>query len=94
MLHHRKSLFRKLLVYYGTFILVLLGIANLAPGWLEYLPVGGLNELFTGGNFSSVNDEILASYVPINTFKAAIQLTTALTGAILVMIPILNRNWI
>lgn len=88
MLQHQKNLAIKLSIYYGSVIGFMGLVALLAPGLLDYLPVGGLNEMVTGDNFNSIQDEILASYVPLNTFKAAIQLATALTGAIVVMIPI------
>jgi hypothetical protein len=88
MLQQKRKLFILLTIYYGVFILVLVGIANFAPDWLEYLPVGRLNELMSGTNFNSIEDEILSSYVPINTFQGAIQLVTALTGVILIMIPV------
>jgi len=88
VLLRRRKLIIKLSVYYGSFIAGLGLIALLAPQILEYLPIGGLNEMIGGGNFNSIEDEILSSYVPLNTFKGAIQLTTALIGAILLMIPI------
>ena len=88
MLQDRKNLAIKLSYYYGTIIVVIGLIALLAPNFLEYLPVGGLNDVISGNNFNSLEDEILASYVPLNTFKGAIQLVTAQIGAILVMIPI------
>jgi len=88
MLLSRRKLIIKLSIYYGSFIAGLGFIALFAPGLLEYLPIGGLNEMISGGNFNSIEDEILSSYMPLNTFKGAIQLITALTGAILVMIPI------
>lgn len=87
MLYPHKKLINKLTIYYGCSIGFIALIALLAPDWLVYLPVGGLNELVTGGNFNSIEDEILNSYVPLNTFRGAIQLTTALIGAIVIMIP-------
>lgn len=79
MLLRRRKLIIKLSIYYGSFIAGLGLIALLASGILEYLPIGGLNEMISGGNFNSIKDEILFSYVPLNTFKGAIQLTTALS---------------
>ncbi len=88
MLQHRIYLAKKLTVYYASLIAFFVLVALLVPEWLDYLPVGGLNELVTGNNFNSIEDEIFASYAPLNTFTGAFQLTTAMTGAILVMIPI------
>ena len=82
-----KTLVR-LLVYYGVIVVAVAIISLFFPFWLEYLPVGGLNDLVTGDNFTSVEDEILASYQPMNTFKAVLQGTTALIGAVIVMIPV------
>ncbi len=84
----RKQLIQKITFYYGSIIVVMGAISLLLPQWLEYLPVGGLNELVTGDNFNSIEDEILSSYSPVNTWKGAIQLATAQVGAILVMLPI------
>jgi len=88
VLQEQKNLVIKLAVYYTSFIALFGLVTLMVPEWLEYLPVGGLNNLITGDNFNRIEDEILASYAPLNTFTGAIQLTTALTGAILVMIPI------
>jgi len=86
VLNDQKKLATKLTIYHGSIIAFMGAIAFLFPELLEYLPVGGLNELITGENYNSIEDEILASYVPLNTFKGAIQLATAQIGAIVVMI--------
>lgn len=88
MLLQHKAILLKLSLYYGTIIGTLGLVAYLFPDALGYLPVGGLDQVVSGGNFNSVEDEIIATFTPINTFKASIQLTTALIGAILVMIPV------
>lgn len=89
---NRSRLFIRLMVYYAVLILVLALLATLWPGAMEYLPFGGLEVALDNMQGSaSLEEEIIASYHPIDNFTGAIQLFMAMTGTLLVMLPI---RWI
>jgi hypothetical protein len=84
----RKQALLKLTVYYGCILAAFALVFMLTPELLSYLPIGGLNDLAIGADFNSIEDEIISSAHPLNSLQAAIQLITALIGAIMVMIPV------
>lgn len=84
----RKQTLVKLTIYYGCVLALLALVLTVVPSSLPYLPIGGLNDLVVGGEFNSIEDEIIASARPMDSLQASIQLITALIGAIIVMIPV------
>ena len=88
----RKALFWKVALYYVVqiaLLLVLVGVIQ--PDWLKYLPVGGLEGLsrvtaLTGEG--GLAEQVLASSQPEIFFDNAINLFSAMTGTLIVMIPL------
>ena len=88
----RRSLIWRVALYYGVLIallLVLVGIVQ--PEWLKYLPVGGLEGLskstvLTGEDVLLGN--VLTLRQPRVFFEDALNLFSAMTGALVVAIPL------
>ncbi len=90
----RKTLARKLTLYYGALVIVLLLLGYLQPEWLKYLPLGGLEDLQKETALpeqGSVLANLLATHKPLAIFDDAMNLVTALAGTLIVMIPL---RWI
>jgi hypothetical protein len=90
----RKTLARKLALYYGALVILLLLLGYLQPEWLKYLPLGGLEDLQKEAALpeeGGVLANLLATHKPLAIFDDAMNLVTALAGTLIVMIPV---RWI
>ena len=88
----RQSLFWKVALYYGVLIallLVLVGVVQ--PEWLKYLPLGGLEGL-SNSTALSAEDVFLGQALTLNQpqvfFENALNLFSAMTGSLVVAIPL------
>lgn len=87
----RTRLFWKIGVYYGVCFAVTIGAGLTHPEWMKYLPFGGLDALQNDRALideSTVIDQLLATNRPFNLFDDAMNLISALTGALIVMVPL------
>jgi len=87
----RKQLFWKIAIYYGVCfaLAIVVGLTN--PELMNYLPFGGIDAIQDDLTFSSEAElmgQLLANNRPLSLFGDAVNLISALTGAIVVMIPI------
>ena len=88
----RRSLIWRVALYYGVLIallLVLVGIVQ--PEWLKYLPVGGLEGLSYSTDLTAEDvflGQALASNQSQVFFEDALNLFSAMTGALIVAIPL------
>ncbi len=90
----RKTLARKLALYYGALVIILILLVYLQPEWLKYLPVGGLESLQREAALPAeggVLEGLLATHKPLDIFNDAVNLITALASVLLIMIPV---RWI
>ncbi len=88
----RQPLFWKIALYYGVLIALLLVLVGvIEPEWLKYLPVGGLEGLINGAALT-VEDVLLGQALTLTQpqvfFVNAINLFSAMTGTLIVMIPL------
>ncbi len=88
----RKALFWKVALYYGVLIaLLMVLVGTIQPDWLKYLPKVGLEGL---QKFTALTGEGgFAGQVPLSSqslvfFDSAINLFSAMTGTLIVMIPL------
>ena len=87
----RKILAWKLALYYGALIILLVLLSYLQPEWLKYLPLGGLESLQNETALpeeGGVLESLLATHKPLDIFDDAMNLVFALSGALIVMIPL------
>ncbi len=88
----RHPLFWKVALYYGVLIALLLVLVGvIQPEWLKYLPLGGLQGL--SNSTVLTGEEIMLGPVltfsqPQAFFENAINLFSAMTGTLIVMIPL------
>lgn len=88
----RQSLIWKVALYYGVLIaLLLLLVGIVQPEWLKYLPLGGLEGL--SNSTVLTGEEIMLGQVLTLSqsqvfFENAINLFSAMTGTLIVMIPL------
>ena len=87
----RKTLAWKLALYYGALVILLVLLSYLQPEWLKYLPLGGLEGLQNETALpeeGGVLESLLATHKPLDIFDDAMNLVFALSGALIVMIPL------
>lgn len=87
----RIRLFWKIAVYYGFFLALVIYTWLAHPGWMQFLPFGGLDVLHSTGlpaDSGAMIDQLLTTDKPIVIFEDSINLVSALMGCIVVMIPI------
>ncbi len=100
----RIHLFWKVAIYYGVCFALILTAGLTHPEWMNYLPFGGLDALQNDLTFSddgNVVEQLLATNRPLSLFDDAMNLISALTGALVVMIPLrwvymaesLKKSW-
>ncbi len=86
----RIRLFWKVGIYYGVCFTLILAVTLTHPEWLNYLPFAGLDALKNNTTFFDgveLAEQLLATNRPLSLFDDAINLVSALTGTLLVMIP-------
>lgn len=77
--------------YYIVLVALLLAVISMKPQWVNYLPLGGLNNLaqLSQGDISDMVDEVVGSRLnPFDLLDYAIRLFLAMIGATLLMLPI------
>jgi hypothetical protein len=87
----RTRLFWKVGLYYGICFAVVLSAGLTYPEWMKYLPFGGLDALQNNTTLSddgNLVEQLLATNRPLNVFDDAMNLISALAGALNVMIPL------
>ncbi len=87
----RIRLFWKVGIYYGVSFAVIITVGLTHPEWLNYLPFGGLDALQNDTAFfddRELVDQLLATNPPLSLFDDAVNLISALTGALVVMVPV------
>lgn len=87
----RKALAWKLALYYGALLVLLILLSYFQPEWLKYLPLGGLENLKNETALpeeGGVLESLLATHKSLDIFDDAINLVSALAGALIVMIPL------
>jgi hypothetical protein len=100
----RIRLIWKVAVYYGVCFALIIAVSVTQPQLMQYLPFGGLETLqieITPANDVDLMDQLLATNRPLSLFADAMNLISALTGAIVVMIPVrwvymaegLKKSW-
>ena len=92
--HIRVRLFWKVAVYYGACFALLIGVGVTQPQLIKYLPFGGLYALQNEIPFANDVDlipRLLATHGPLSLFDDAMNLISALAGALIVMVPV---RWI
>ena len=85
-----SPLFIRITIYYAVLIVALALITKFAPGWLHYLPIGGLESLErnASGGFVDSLVEVVETTRPMNVFDDTPKLLTTMVGAIVVMLPL------
>lgn len=83
----RVHIFLQVGIYYAVCFATVLAIALTHPEWTKHLPFGGLDSLDNGFLQTDGVEQLLASNRPISLFDDSINLLTALTGALITMIP-------
>jgi len=100
----RIHLFWKVAIYYGVCFALVLTAGLTHPEWMNYLPFGGLDALqkdmtpFDDGNLVG---QLVATDRSMLLFDDAMNLISALTGALVVMVPLrwlyitesLKKSW-
>ena len=100
----RIRLFWKVAIYYGVCFALVLTAGLTHPEWMNYLPFGGLDALqndLTLSDDGNLVDQLLATNRPLSLFDDAMNLISALTGALVVMVPLrwvymaesLKKSW-
>ncbi len=100
----RIRLFWKVAIYYGVCFALVLSAGLTHPEWMKYLPFGGLDALqndMTLSDDGNVVDQLLATNRPLSVFDDAMNLISALTGALIIMVPLrwvymtesLKKSW-
>ena len=88
----RRSLIWKVALYYGVLItLLLVTVGIVQPEWLKYLPLGGLEGLSKNTALTG-EDVMLGQVLPLKQpqvfFENALNLFSAMTGSLVVAIPL------
>jgi hypothetical protein len=86
----RTGLFWKVAIYYGVGFSLVIATGLTHPEWMNYLPFGGLDtvqDVLSGSDTSDLLDQVLSMERPVPLFYDAMNLISALTGAIIVVIP-------
>ena len=102
--HIPLRLLCKVSVYYGICFALVLFVGLTHPEWMSYLPFGGLDALQNEtalADDGNVIDQLFATNRPVSLFDDATNLFSALTGALIVMVPlrwvykeeILKKTW-
>jgi len=100
----RAHLFWKVGIYYGVTFALILAVGLTHPEWMNYLPFGGLDTLQNDAMLLDDRDlvrQLLATNRPLSLFDDAMNLISALTGTLIVMVPIrwvymaqrLKKSW-
>ena len=100
----RIRLFWKVAIYYSVCFALVLTAGLTHPEWMNYLPFGGLDALqndLTLSDNGNLMDQLVATNRPLSLFEDAMNLISALTGALVVMVPLrwvymaefLNKSW-
>ena len=100
----RIRLFWKVGIYYGVSFALIVAVGLTHPEWLNYLPFGGLDALQNDAilfDDRELADQLLATNRPLSFFDDAVNLISALTGALVVMVPVrwvymaqgLKKSW-
>ena len=100
----RIRLFWKVAIYYGVCFALVLSAGLTHPEWMKYLPFGGLDALqndLTLSDDGNLVDQLLATNRPLSVFDDAMNLISALTGALIVIVPLrwvymtesLKKSW-
>ena len=88
----QQPLIWKIALYYGVLIaLLFILVGVIQPGWLKYLPLGGLEGLSQNIGLAdawNVAGQTVTSNQPQVFFDNAINLFSAMTGTLIVMIPL------
>jgi len=87
----RISLFWKVAIYYGVCFALVLSTGLTHPEWMKYLPFGGLDALqndVTQSDDGNLVDQLLATHRPLSLFDDAMNLISAMTGTLIVMVPL------
>lgn len=90
----RTRLFWKVGIYYGVCLALIIAVSTTYPEWVKYLPFGGLdaiNDYMGSADGGDVMNQLLATTRPLSVFDDAMNLFSALAGAIIIMIPL---RWI
>ena len=100
----RIRLFWKVGIYYGVCFALIIAVGLTHPEWMNYLPFSGLDALrdsttlFDDGELVS---QLLATNRPLSLFDDAMNLISALTGVLVIMVPLrwvymaegLKKSW-
>ena len=100
----RARLFWKVGIYYGVSFALIIAAGLTHPEWMNYLPFGGLDTLQNDTTLlddRDLVDQLLATNRPLSLFDDAMNLISALTGTLIVMVPIrwvymaqrLKKSW-
>lgn len=100
----RTRLFWKIGIYYGVCFATIIAAGLTHPEWMRFLPFGGLDALYDRmmpADESNLVEQLLVTNRPIALFDDAINLFSALSGALIVMIPLrwlymtegLKKSW-
>jgi hypothetical protein len=100
----RMRLFWKVAIYYGVCFTLVFGVGLTYPEWMQYLPFGGLDTLrdyVSRPDDGNLVNQFLSSNRPLSLFDDAMNLISAMTGALIVMIPLrwvymaegLKKSW-
>jgi hypothetical protein len=84
-------LFWKVSIYYGVCFALVITAGLRYPEWMNYLPFGGLDALenaIMNSKDGDLLDQVLAMNRPLSLFDDAMNLISALAGALIVMIPL------
>jgi hypothetical protein len=87
----RMRLFWKIAIYYGVCFAMIITAGLRYPEWMNYLPFGGLDALenvILNSNDDNLLDQVLTMNRPVSLFHDAMNLISALAGALLVTIPL------
>ncbi len=100
----RIRLIWKVAVYYGVCFALIIAVGVTQPQLMQYLPFGGLDTLQKEvllANDVDLMNQLLATNRPLSLFADAMNLISALTGTLIVMVPIrwvymaqrLKKSW-
>lgn len=100
----RARLFLKVGIYYGACFALIIAAGSTHPEWMKFLPFGGLGDIqqeatLSGGDV--IGDQMLETNRPVRLFDDAMNLFSAMAGALVVMIPLrwvymtggLRKSW-
>lgn len=90
----RMGLFWKVGIYYGVCLVLIIAVLMTYPEWLKFLPFGGLDVIedeMKLGDQGDLVSQLLTTTRPMDVFDDAMNLLSAMAGAIIIMIPL---RWI